>query len=242
MAALDKIADVLEEEPRFATSRARSRFRASRGMFASKASGSATATGRRFFTASTSTSRPEPRSPSSDTADPQVRPSPSCSRASTTHARAESRSTGTTCVRSTSVVTALYQLGIVPQEGFLLPGTVSREHRVRGCPDAPPEDIPSVAAETIGAHDVRGATWRTATRRSCKERGTRLSTRSAAARRARLGPCSPILGSWILDEATSIGRHPAPSGKIESGVAAAPRRPHRLRDRPPPLDDPATPT
>ena len=39
--------------------------RGSRGTFASKASGSATATGRRSFTASTSTSRPEPRSPSS---------------------------------------------------------------------------------------------------------------------------------------------------------------------------------
>ena len=96
-AALDKITDVLDEEPEVLDKPGAARSRTSRGASASTTSGSATATVRRCCTASTSTSRPGRRSRSSATPARGSRRSPSCWPASTTHARARSRSTDTTC-------------------------------------------------------------------------------------------------------------------------------------------------
>src|SRR5205814_2100508 len=64
------------------------------------------------------------------------------------------------------------QLGIVPQEGFLFAGTV-RENIAFGRPDAPPEDVVR-AAETIGANDFI-LRLEDGYETELQERGTRLS-------------------------------------------------------------------
>ena len=99
-AALDKIMEVLEEEPEVVDVPGAAAPPAHlRDMSASSTSGSATATGRRSSTASISTFRRARRSPSSATPAPASRRSRSSSPASTTRARAGSRSTATTSAR-----------------------------------------------------------------------------------------------------------------------------------------------
>ena len=93
VAALDKIIDVLDEEPDGRYRRPPSTSIGSRVTSASSRCGSRTAPAPRCCTGSTSTSPPGRRSPSSGTPAPASRRSRSCSPASTTRRRAASRST-----------------------------------------------------------------------------------------------------------------------------------------------------
>ena len=96
-------------------------------------------------------------------------------------------STASTCARSTQE-SLRRQLGIVPQEGFLFAGTVA-ENIAFGRPDASPEEIVA-AARAVGADDVHRARSRTATTPSSASAASasRSASASSSPSRARSSP------------------------------------------------------
>ena len=180
-AALDKIMDVLDEEPEVTDRPGRSSCRPSRatsrfeGVRFGYGDGPEVLHG---IDLDVPAGRP---SRSSATRAPASRRSPSCSRASTTRARGGSRSTAHD-LRDVTQASLRRQLGIVPQEGFLFAGTV-RDNIAFGRPDASPEDVVR-AAETVGAHDFI-LRLEDGYETDLQERGTPPLARPAPARRVR---------------------------------------------------------
>ena len=124
--------------------------------------------------------------------------------------------------------------GSCPQEAFLFSGTIAREHRLR----PPGRD----RRRDRGRPRARSAP--TTSSRRCRdgydtevgERGVQLS----AGQRQLVAFARALIADpriLVLDEATSnVDIHT--ESRIEAGPAAPARRPHRDRHRPPPVDDP----
>ena len=122
----------------------------------------------------------------------------------------------------------------MPQEAFLFSGTIG-ENIAFGRPDATPEEV-EAAARAVGAHEFIAALEH-GYDTEVGERGAQLS----AGQRQLVAFARALIADpriLVLDEATSnVDIHT--EGRIEARPAAAARRPHGDRHRPPPLDDPA---
>ena len=192
VAALDKITDLLDEEPEVRRPARRRSARADRGHVAlrrrplrlrPRPRGAARDRPRRR--------RPARPSRSSATPAPASRRSRSCSRASTT------RPTGAITIdgvdlRDVTQESLRRQLGIVPQEGFLFAGTVA-ENIAFGRPEATREEIVA-AARAVGADefiDAARGRLRHASSASAAH-GSRSASASSSRSRAR---CSPTRAS-----------------------------------------------
>ena len=137
-------------------------------------------------------------------------------------------------LRDVSARSLRSQMGIVPQEGFLFSGTIAREHRVRARRTRRAEEV-EAAARAVGAHEFIAALEH-GYDTEVGERGAQLS----AGQRQLVAFARALIADpriLVLDEATSnVDIHT--EGRIEAGPAPAARRPHGDRDRPPAVDDP----
>ena len=126
------------------------------------------------------------------------------------------------------------QLGIVPQEGFLFAGTVA-ENIAFGRPDASREDVVAAAA-AVGA-DTFVEDLPDGYDTELGERGFRLSLGPAAAGRVRAGAArQPTDPHPRRGDVVRRHRHRTPD---RARPQPAPCRAHRVRHRPPSLDDPS---
>ena len=129
--------------------------------------------------------------------------------------RAASSSTATTCATCTAR-SLRSQMGIVPQEAFLFSGTI-RENIAFGRPDATHEEV-EAAARAVGAHDFIAALEH-GYDTEVGERGVQLS----AGQRQLVAFARALIADpriLVLDEATSnVDIHT--EGRIEAGPAPA---------------------
>ena len=187
VAALDKITDVLDEEPEVRRPAgavelpriaAASRFDDVRFAYGRGAGGAARDRPRRR--------RPARPWRSSGTPAPASRRSRSCSRASTTRREGAITIDGID-LRDVTQESLRRQLGIVPQEGFLFAGTVA-ENIAFGRPDATREEVVAAARPSAPTSSSTGS--RTATTRSSASaaRGSRSASASSSRSPARSSP------------------------------------------------------
>ena len=239
MAALDKIFELLDEEPDLVDApdaidlpRLRGEIRFDDVSFAYR-DGDGEAPKYALERRRRSTCRRARPSRSSARPAPASRRSPSSSRASTTRPTAACSSTAHD-LRDVRAASLRSQMGIVPQEGFLFSGTIG-DNIAFGRPDATRRGdrgrgrAPSARGTFIEALPDGLDT-------EVGERGVQLSAgqRQLVAFARALVADPRIL---VLDEATSnVDLHT--EGRIEAGPAAPARRAHRDRHRPPAVDDP----
>ena len=174
-AALDKIMDVLDEEPELLDKEGAYELPRSTGTFISRWCASATARAPRSFMASSSTCRRGRPSPSSATPGPASRRSRSCSPASTIRARAGSRSTGTTSETSRRSRSGTSS-GSSRKKGSSSPGRSRRTSR-SGSPTRLRKRSSQPPRRSARTTSFSGS--RTATRPSC--RSAALGSRSVSA-------------------------------------------------------------
>ena len=136
-------------------------------------------------------------------------------------------------LRDVAVHSLRSQMGVVPQEAFLFSGTIA-DNIAFGRPGATREDV-EAAARAVHAHDFIAALEHGYDTRDRRARGPAVR-RAAPARRLRAGadrrPADP--GARRGDRKR---RHPH-RGPDRDGPAPVAGRPHRDRDRTPALDDP----
>ena len=239
MAALDKIFELLDEEPDLVDAPGRDRAAArcaARSSFddVSFAYGERRRTRSRRRPARPARAR---RSRSSARPAPASRRSPSSSRASTTRPTGACWSTGTTC--ATSPQRSLRaQLGIVPAGGL----PVQRARSARTSPSAARTRRREEVARpprAVGADEFIARARRTATTR--RSASAACSSRPASASSSRFARAL-VADPRILDPRRGDLERRRPHRGPHRGRPAAPaRRPHRDRHRPPPLDHPRTP-
>ena len=236
MAALDKIFELLDEQPELTDKPDAGDLPPISGeiRFDHVSFAYSTEDGDQARARPTSTSRCRPGRPSRSSAPPAraSRRSPSSSRASTT------RPSGRVLVdghdlRDVRAQSLRAQMGIVPQEAFLFSGTLA-DNIGFGREGATREEMED-ACRAVGAWDFIEALHRGPGHRGRRARRAALG-RPAPARglRPRAGgrPAHPRARRGDLE------RRPAHRGQDRGRHAPAARRAHRDRDRPPPLDDP----
>ena len=126
------------------------------------------------------------------------------------------------------------QIGMVLQDTWLFGGTI-RDNIAYGRPGATEAEILEAARATL-RRPIRAVAARRLRHRA-RRRVQQPQRRAEAARSRSPARSSPQPALLILDEATSVGRHPhRVAGPACDGGAA--REPDQLRDRAPAVDDP----
>ena len=232
-AALDKVFEVLDTEPRLVDGPGAPDLPEIGAGSSWTTCGSHTrGTRPRCCTASRSPSRPVRRWRWSGTPARASRPSSSCWPGSTTPPAARSQIDGHD-LRDVSMRSLRRQLGIVPQEGFLFAGTV-RENIAFGRPDASMEDVVA-AATAVGAD---GFIRELPDGYELGDRGARRPALDRAAAAGRVRPGAAGQPAAADPGRGHVQRRHSHRGADRRGAGHAAAAPHVVRRRAPALHDP----